>query len=197
MTIDEIIVVEGRDDTRAVKDAVDCATIETHGFGISRDTWKRLESAYEKKGLIILTDPDHAGDGIRKRLKEKFPEAKEAFVKRSRALKAGDVGVENADKEAIVKALEKALGRKIPPACEGLKGPNGGSSREGITESDLVMLGLSGSPESRVLREEAGDILGIGYGNAKAFLKRLNDYGIKKGDLDEAVRTANDKIHKG
>ena len=32
--IEEIIVVEGRDDTAAIRRAVDAVTIETHGFGI-------------------------------------------------------------------------------------------------------------------------------------------------------------------
>ena len=61
MKIDEIIVVEGRDDTQAVKKAVECETIETHGFGMSDEMWKSLDTAYRNKGLIILTDPDHSG----------------------------------------------------------------------------------------------------------------------------------------
>ena len=69
MDIKEIIVVEGRDDTQAVQRAVRCETIETHGFGMPEDMWKSLDTAYRNKGLIILTDPDHAGDGIRKRIK--------------------------------------------------------------------------------------------------------------------------------
>ena len=36
--INEVIVVEGRDDTRAVKRAVDAETIETHGYGITAAT---------------------------------------------------------------------------------------------------------------------------------------------------------------
>ena len=44
--IKEIIVVEGRDDTLAIKRAVEADTIETHGFGISEETWKLLEKAY-------------------------------------------------------------------------------------------------------------------------------------------------------
>lgn len=56
LIIKEVIVVEGRDDTAAVLRAVDAATIETHGFGITRATWKRLEEAYRMRGLIVLTD---------------------------------------------------------------------------------------------------------------------------------------------
>ena len=57
--IEEVIVVEGRDDTAAVKRAIDGLTIETHGFGIRRETWALIEKAYREKGIIIFTDPDH------------------------------------------------------------------------------------------------------------------------------------------
>ena len=70
MRISEIIVVEGRDDTEAVKRAVECETVETHGFGIKASVWQSLDRAYKTKGLIIFTDPDHAGDTIRKKIKE-------------------------------------------------------------------------------------------------------------------------------
>ena len=40
MKIKEIIVVEGRDDTNRVKEAVDCDTFETNGSALTR---KRLK----------------------------------------------------------------------------------------------------------------------------------------------------------
>ena len=42
-TIHEVIIVEGRDDTAAVKRAIDGLTIETHGFGIRRETCALIE----------------------------------------------------------------------------------------------------------------------------------------------------------
>ena len=181
MTIKEVIVVEGRDDTRAVKAAVDCETIETHGFGISKETWERLETAYRKNGLIILTDPDHAGGGIRKRLKEKFPDAKEAFLPRREAMAGDDIGIENAKPNAIAEALEKAHATVREPA-----------DKE-ITKDDIFDRGLSGMPGSSEKRRKVGEILGIGYGNTGTFTERLNSYGITIGELDEAIRTADDK----
>ena len=59
--------------TRSDEIQVDCDTIETHGFGITKETWAELEIAYKERGLIILTDPDHAGEQIRRMLTEKFP----------------------------------------------------------------------------------------------------------------------------
>ena len=85
MKIKEIIVVEGRDDTAAIKRALDADTIETHGFGIRKSTWELIEKAYNERGIIIFTDPDYSGNEIRRKLKAKFPEAKEAFLSRSQA----------------------------------------------------------------------------------------------------------------
>ena len=108
MKISEIIVVEGRDDTQAVKRAVECETIETHGFGFPEEMWKSLDTAYRNRGLILLTDPDHAGDLIRKKIKERYPDSREAFLPRSRAVKGRDIGVENATPAVILKAITAA-----------------------------------------------------------------------------------------
>ena len=56
--IREVIVVEGKDDEAAVKRSVDAQVLITHGFGISGKTWKMIEEAYHRCGIIILTDPD-------------------------------------------------------------------------------------------------------------------------------------------
>ena len=76
------IVVEGRSDTRAVMEAVDGLTIETHGYGISEDTFRKLDSAYKERGFIVFTDPDFAGRNIRKTLKERYPGALHAYIEK-------------------------------------------------------------------------------------------------------------------
>ena len=172
--IREVIVVEGRDDTCAVKRAVDAVTIETHGFGISQRTWKNLETAYKEKGIIVFTDPDFAGNNIRKRVLERFPKAKEAFLSRNKATKKNDIGIENASPEAILEALQK-----VQFTLE---------ETEDVFNMDLMAeLGLWGFDDSKYLREQLGDKLGIGYGNAKAFMKKLNKYGITVEQLKERI----------
>lgn len=106
--IKEAIVVEGRDDTLAVSKAVDAIIIETHGFGLSDKTWKILDKAYRERGLIILTDPDHGGRSIRRKILNRFPGSKEAFISTEKASKKGDVGIENAAPDDIWEALSKA-----------------------------------------------------------------------------------------
>lgn len=175
MKIKEIIVVEGRDDTAAIQKSVDAVTIETHGYGITKDTWRLLEKAYQEKGIIVFTDPDHAGEQIRKRLLEKFPNAKEAFLDRNDAQRAGDIGIENAAPESIRKALEKAR-----YSIE--------QDTDVFTMEDLRRAGLTGNAEAAGRRQKLGKVLGIGWGNSKRFLQKLNKFGITKAELDKALQ---------
>lgn len=46
--------------------------------------------------MIILTDPDHAGERIRKIVSAKVPGCKHAFIPEKDATRKGDIGVENA-----------------------------------------------------------------------------------------------------
>ena len=176
MKIKEFIVVEGRDDASAIKSAVCAEVISTHGFGIREETWVLLEKAYREKGIIIFTDPDYSGEQIRKKLSERFPKAKHAYLALSDAKKSGDIGVENAMPEAIREALQKAK-----------------ASFENIaltfTYEDLLDFGLTGDEGSSEKRAAVGKALGIGYGNTSSFLNKLNKYGITMEELNEAVLT--------
>lgn len=174
-SIKEIIVVEGRDDQAAIKRALDTETIATHGYGIKKSTWELIEKAYLTRGIIIFTDPDHAGEEIRKKIKAKFPNAKEAFLSRSDATKAGDIGIENAQPEAILEALKNAQ-------C---------TVGQVVTEfemSDLMRYGLAGGTGASDKRARLGKALGIGYGNSAAFLNKLNQYGISREDFEEKAQ---------
>ena len=73
--------------------AVDGLTIETHGYGISEDTFRKLDSAYKERGFIVLTDPDFAGRNIRKTLKERYPEALHAYIEKDEAISKRNIGM--------------------------------------------------------------------------------------------------------
>ena len=174
MKIKETIVVEGRDDTAAINRALEAHTIETHGFGISACTWQMIQKAYDTTGIIVFTDPDFAGEQIRKRLMDRFPEAGHAYLDRLDASAAGDVGIENGSPEAIRKALSKCKYRNR-------------TEPEVFTREDLIAAGLWGGPNSAEKRRQAGKILGIGYGNCNSFLKKLNQFLISKEEFNEAI----------
>lgn len=172
--IKEVIVVEGRDDITAVKRAVDADLIATSGFGINDKILERIKNASERRGVIILTDPDYAGEKIRRTITDKIPNCKHAFLPRELAMKDGDIGVENASPESIRDALSKVK----TEVNEG---------RNEFSMNDLVKYGLTGSNDSSSKRDLVGRELGIGYGNTKQFLSRLNRYGISRDEFTEAI----------
>lgn len=175
--IKQVLIVEGRDDTCAVNRAVDVMTIETHGFGMSDEMWQRIDRAYRTSGIIILTDPDRAGENIRKKILERYPDAGQAFLPRDKALKKSNVGVENAKPEDIAEAIEKAL--------KNMESRKYAETPDTFTTEDMDRFGLSGGPEASERRARLGDALGIGYGNGKTFLKRLNAFGITREEFEE------------
>ena len=173
--IKEVLVVEGRSDVARIQaSGIDADMITTDGFNLRPDTIRQIQYAYEKRGIIILTDPDSAGERIRKYLTERFPDAKHAFVPRKDAIANGDLGVEQASPEAIRLALEKTRCAVYEP-------------EEQFTMADVVLADLNGSPEAADRRAAVGAILGISYGNAKQFLKRLNHYGVTRAEWEEAL----------
>ena len=175
--IKQVLIVEGRDDTCAVNRAVDVMTIETHGFGMSDEMWQRIDRAYRTSGIIILTDPDRAGENIRKKILERYPDAGQAFLPRDKALKKSNVGVENAKPEDIAEAIEKAL--------KNMESRKYAEAPDTFTTEDMDRFGLSGGPGASERRARLGDALGIGYGNGKTFLKRLNAFGITREEFEE------------
>ncbi len=64
--IKEIIVVEGKDDTKKILRAVNADTFETNGSALSSADIERLKKLQQKRGLIVFTDPDFNGERIRK-----------------------------------------------------------------------------------------------------------------------------------
>ncbi|MEE1361747.1 MAG: DUF4093 domain-containing protein, partial [Selenomonadaceae bacterium] len=126
------------------------------------------------RGIIILTDPDCAGERIRKFFAKRFPEAKHAFVPKEDATAHDDIGIEQASPEAIRTALEKVRTLDWNPTNE-------------FTSADLIMNGLSGSNASSERRAVIGAKLGIGYANAKTFLTRLNHYGVTREEFEKAI----------
>lgn len=172
--IREVIIVEGRQDVRAVQRAVDAECIATGGFGLSPYVLEKISHAYIKRGIIILTDPDTAGERIRSFLTKQFPEAKHAFVPRAQATANGDIGIEQAPPAAIQAALAKVRCVEWEP-------------RQEFVWQDMLQAGLTGLPQAAEQRAVLGAKLGIGYANAKQFLYRLNHYGVTRAEFIEAL----------
>lgn len=173
----EVIVVEGRDDTRRLKEIFpDIETIETNGSAINEKTLKRIKQLNDTRGVIVFTDPDFPGNKIRHAVSEIVPECKHAYLKKQDAIAKNGrgVGVEHASDAAIKEALGNLLtaSRQIV---------------EEIEISFLTQYRLIGHPNSAKLREQLSDVLGIGYVNGKQLQKRLVMFGISKEQVIEAL----------
>ena len=147
----EVIVVEGRYDQNTLRQVVDADVICTDGFSIFRDSERQalLRRLAEKRGLIVLTDSDGAGEVIRGFLSGIVPpdRVRHAFIpdipgkerRKSSPSKEGKLGDEGMPPEVLLRAL-KAAGATLDDA----PAPRGA----GITPAELYALGLTGGAES-------------------------------------------------
>lgn len=177
--IKEIIVVEGKSDTSRLRDCLgDVDTIETNGSALSDATKVRIKQAQEKRGVIIFTDPDFNGNRLRTIIQKIVPNAKQAFLPRSKAVPKksdGSLGIEHASHEAINQALADVYTEVD-------------QHFQKYTQTDMVNLGLVGNVDSKNLREYVGSELKLGYTNAKQFLNRLNMFQITPQQLQAVVK---------
>jgi ribonuclease M5 len=179
LTIEEVIVVEGKDDTRRIQEVVNADTIETIGSAINEAILLQIEHAQETRGVIIFTDPDYSGEKIRKTIMEVVPDAKHAFLSRRLAApkkRGSSLGVEHASDEAILEALEKV----VTPVNEA-------DDYQEIPFQLLLELGLIAGSGAKQKREKLGDELRIGYTNSKQLAKRLKMFRITQAQLMTAV----------
>lgn len=178
MQIKEIIVVEGKDDTTAIKRAVQADTIETNGSAITEETLKRIQHAQEKRGVIVFTDPDYPGRRIRAIIEERVKGVKHAFLPKAKTIaKNGKgLGIEHAADDDIREALQHVY----TLTHEGL-------NEEVITLEDLMTARLIGHPQSKQRRDRLGEILNIGATNGKQLHKRLKMFQITEEQFGAAI----------
>lgn len=156
LKIKEAIVVEGIYDQNKINQLVDAPVITTNGFRIYKDK-KKIELIRRfaaTTGIIIFTDSDRAGFQIRNYIKNLvgnknvkhayIPDIKGKERRKSSPSKEGFLGVEGVSDDIIVEALKNAgiTEQKLPDDIRL------------ISKSDLFADGLSGSADSKILREK-------------------------------------------
>ena len=157
LRIREAIVVEGRYDKNTLSQMVDTVIVETSGFGIFKDKERLalLRRLAEKRGLIVLTDPDGAGFVIRSHLKGSIPpeQVKHAYVpdvygkerRKRKGGKEGKLGVEGMRPAVLLEALRRAGATFADEGATECPG-------DPITKADLFALGLTGGTDSAAKR---------------------------------------------
>jgi ribonuclease M5 len=173
--IKELIVVEGKNDAHAIRQALgEVDIIWTEGYGLSKKKLDYIAEMANRQGVIVITDPDTVGEQIRNRIRAYVPEAKHVYLTRKVATKQGDIGVENASPHEIRRAFAHIQQEQ-------------GALVGNFTIEDLFLVGLVGSSGASEYRLALGRKLGIGDTNAKQFLHRLNRFGLSRELFFQAV----------
>lgn len=173
-TINEVIIVEGRNDLSHLKSFLDAEIVLTGGTSMNQEFWNLL-AFYHKSGrnFLILVDPDSSGEKIRLAISRVYPDSKHVFVEAKDCKSKNKVGIEHASRETILKALNNVI--------------TFSNNKNNLTYQDLSVLNLTGNDASRQLREKLTSKLGIGYCNAKTLLKRLNGINLDKESLSKIL----------
>lgn len=172
--IKEVIVVEGKEDTRRLREVYEgIYTIETGGSALNEQTIELIKHAQQTRGVIILTDPDYPGMQIRSIINERVPGCQNAYVNREEAKdhKTGKVGVEHCSKETIQKALANITRINSKPTS--------------VQYYDLMALGYVGKPYSQALRQVVSEALRLGHNNAKQFYRKVLMFNISYETLKD------------
>ena len=154
--IKQAVVVEGKYDKIRLSNILDTVIITTEGFRIFKDKEKTalIKLMAEKRGLVILTDSDSAGQMIRKHLEKLvgreavksvyLPPLKGKEKRKAAPSAEGFLGVEGTDDEIILAALSRA----------GVLGETVDKKGREITKTDLFNIGVSGRENSAEKRAE-------------------------------------------
>ncbi len=146
LKLEQAVIVEGRYDKSKVSEIVDAFIIETNGFGIFKDKEKLsfIKKLAKERGVVILTDSDHAGFMIRNYLSSGIPKENvinayipDVYGKESRKdkpSKEGKLGVEGMSREVLLNAF-----RRAGVNCTDTVNENP------VTNFDLYSFGISGT----------------------------------------------------
>lgn len=172
-SINEVIVVEGKNDSKKLKSFFEVETIETHGLGLNKETIELIKEINKKRGVILFLDPDSPGEKIRNRLNSEIPNLKNAFVLKEDAKTKRKVGIEHATYETLKQALDNLVTYT--------------NNIETLSLKEFYELGLNGETDSSEKRMKVSKAFKIGKCNSKQMLKRLNMLKIKKSDIEKIL----------
>lgn len=171
-----LYVVEGHHDAAKLK-LVDAniQTWITRGSHFKDEKVQELRTLTSIYEIVLLLDPDGAGERIRKRIVDLIPEVKHIYIPTDLAIGPnGKIGIEHMSIENLKNYLQF------------VKSP--GVSRETWTIGDLFELKLAGTFDAQQQRINLSRQLGLPYANAKSFCKLLNQYNISKDEVIKKVK---------
>ena len=182
----EAVIVEGKYDKIKLSNILDAFIIETNGFAIFKDKTKLsfIKKLAKERGIIILTDSDHAGFMIRNYISSGVPKEQiknvyipDIFGKEKRKdtpSKEGKLGVEGMTKEVILASLEKAGVSSTSSVCD-----------NPITTVDFYDLGLTGGANSKAKRKAVCKALDLPeFLSTSSLISCINNFMTKEEFFD-------------
>ncbi len=154
LKLSQAVIVEGKYDKIKLTEIIDAFIIETNGFGIFKDKERLgfIKKLALERGIVILTDSDHAGFMIRNYISSGIPKERIYNVyipdiygkekRKNEPSKEGKLGVEGMSREILLKAFEKAQ-IDVETSVNG----------NPVTSYDLYEQGISGAPNAREKRK--------------------------------------------
>ncbi|KAI3473615.1 hypothetical protein Pfo_031539 [Paulownia fortunei] len=117
---------------------------------------------------------------IRNIITKAIPTAKQAYITQDQARASHDnphksLGIEHASPDTIINALRHLMTPRVTVSSD-------------IDQSFLLQQGLLSGPNARERRAVVGEKLHVGYTNGKQLIKRLNAFGIKRTQVEEALK---------
>ena len=174
MYLNGVLIVEGKDDESLIKSFLDCYVFKTNGFDLKHEDILFLNKVSEKHKIIVLTDPDEAGEKIRSTINKNVKNTCNVFVDINMCGKNNKHGVAESTKEHILEQLKEHLT---------LESPKYGN----ITAYQLNKIGLNGDSKSKEKRKYICKCFSLGICNAKNMLERINLLGISINDISKVL----------
>lgn len=165
--IQEIVVVEGQNDINKVKSCVQADVLKTNGTHLSQHFIEQLKRLNQQRGVIVMTDDDYPGRWIRSQIQEALGTCKHAYIDKKVSRTEKKVGIEHAQCQDILKALES-----VSTYC---------NQTESLSFQEYLEADLLFNIEKR---KQLIQKLGLPPMNNKRFFKVLNLMGLSRKDLE-------------
>lgn len=178
ISLDGILVVEGRDDKTALCRVLKSSIFVLHGMsGANNKIIDKLLELSKNNKIYLLTDPDFAGIKIRNKINSKINGIINLYADREKATKNGNIGIENMKDEDLIEIFKNIRYK--------------GEVNNNFSIEDLIENDLTSTENSKLKREVLGEILSISYSNSKQLLKKLNELNISREEFNRAMILTN------
>ena len=157
-----VLVVEGTNDVSYLSSFIKGEIVSLNGLEVKKDTIKYLKELERNKKIIILCDPDEAGERISNCLKEKLQNYVVIKIDKKYCTRGVKNGVAECEKSEIIAKLKPFLS------------DNCTENKQIINLSDIEKLKAKYS----ITNEDICDYYNLGNVNTKTMIRRLIALGL-------------------